>query len=117
MVTCVPPPLDAQTRSTVMWNVIGYVLYAALVAAGALCIWVSFFFAMATDGCHDSACDASYRVFPAMLTMWMGVLAVLLGTLVVMVVKSTRGRVVAAWPLLGALGLVGVCALSVAILH
>ncbi|EFD57505.1 integral membrane protein [Mycobacterium tuberculosis T92] len=56
---------------------------------------------MATDGCHDSACDASYHVFPAMVTMWIGVGAVLLLTLVVMVRNSSRGNVVIGWPLLG----------------
>lgn len=115
--TRVPPPMDAQTRSTVIWNIIGYLLYALLLAAGALCVWVSFFFAMATDACHDSACDASYRVFPAMVTMWIGVAAVLLTTLIVMVVKSIRGRVVAGWPIAGLLGLVGVFVLSVLVLH
>ncbi|MCV6974048.1 hypothetical protein H7J11_06060 [Mycobacterium bourgelatii] len=109
--------MDAQTRSTVIWNIIGYLFYALLVAAGALCVWVSFFFAMATDACHDSACNASYRVFPAMVTMWIGVATVLVTTLIVMVVKSTRGKVVAGWPIGGLLGLVVVFVLSMLVLH
>lgn len=65
-----------SSRVTVAWNIVGYLVYAALAFVGGFAVWFSLFFAMATDGCHDSACDASYHVFPAMVTMWIGVGAV-----------------------------------------
>lgn len=111
------PQPRTRSRSTTVWNVIGYLLYAAMVAAGLVAVWISLFFAMATDGCHDSACDASYHVYPAMLTMWIGVPVALLLTLVVMLVQSIRGKIVVVWPLLGLLALGGVYLMSLKILH
>lgn len=76
----VPSQWMISSRVTVAWNIVGYLVYAALAFVGGFAVWFSLFFAMATDGCHDSACDASYHVFPAMVTMWIGVGAVLLLT-------------------------------------
>ena len=89
------------------WDIVGYLLYAGLVCAGGCAIWFSLFFPMATDGCHDAACEAGYRVWPAMITMWIGVGLALLLTLVVMVVQSYRGKPVIGWPFAG-LAAVGV---------
>ncbi len=75
-----PPVPTTSSRATVAWNIAGYLCYAGLVLVGLGEIWFSMFFAMATDACHDSACDASYHVWPAMLTMWIGVGAVLFAT-------------------------------------
>lgn len=101
-----------------VWNIIGYLLYAGLLALGCYEIWVSLFFGMATDACHDSACDASYHVWPAMVTVWIGVGVILLLTLVVMVAQSIQGKIVVGWPVaaLLALGIVFVIANEV-ILH
>jgi hypothetical protein len=88
-----------------------------VVLVGGACVWISLFFGMATDACHGSACDASYHVWPAMLTMWIGVAAVLGLTLVVMLVSSARGKVVAGWPFAGLLAVGAVAALSFNILH
>lgn len=96
---------------------LGYLVYAALAFVGGFAVWFSLFFAMATDGCHDSACDASYHVFPAMVTMWIGVGAVLLLTLVVMVRNSSRGNVVIGWPFVGLLALGLVYVAADAVLH
>ena len=52
-----------------------------------------------------------------MLTMWIGVAAVVLPTLIVMLFNSVRGRVVAGWPITGLLVLVGVFTLSIKVLH
>ncbi|AMC80847.1 integral membrane protein [Mycobacterium tuberculosis] len=65
----VPSQWMISSRVTVAWNIVGYLVYAALAFVGGFAVWFSLFFAMATDGCHDSACDASYHVFPAMVTM------------------------------------------------
>lgn len=86
-----------------IWNIIGYLLYAGLVVVGGYQIWFSLFFTMATDGCHDSACDASYHVWPAMLTMWIGVGVTLVLTFAVMIAQSVRGKVVIGWPFAGLL--------------
>lgn len=83
------------------WNLAGYALYAGLAGIGVYAIWFSFFFGMATDGCHDAACEADYHVYPAMLTVWIGVGGVLLATLAVMVAQSVRGKIVAGWPFAG----------------
>ncbi len=83
------------------WNIAGYLLYAGLLAVGLTEVWYSLFFGMATDACHDSACDASYHVRPTMLTMWLGVGLVLTSTLIVMLLFSARGRVVFGWPVAG----------------
>lgn len=105
-----------SSRVTVAWNIVGYLVYA-LAFVGGFAVWFSLFFAMATDGCHDSACDASYHVFPAMVTMWIGVGAVLLLTLVVMVRNSSRGNVVIGWPFVGLLALGLVYVAADAVLH
>ncbi|MCV7124176.1 hypothetical protein H7H53_14000 [Mycobacterium lacus] len=102
---------------TVAWNIVGYLLYVGLVLVGGFEVWFSLFFAMATDGCHDSACDASYHVWPAMITTWIGVGAVLLTTLVVMVRNSSRGNVVIGWPFVGLLALGFVYVAADAVLH
>jgi amino acid transporter len=107
----------APSRATGAWNTLGYILYLGLVVVGLLEIYLSFFFAMATDGCHDAACDAGYHVWPAMLVLWVGVGAVLLLTLIVMFRNTSRGKVVAGWPLLGLAGLGLVYAIADAILH
>lgn len=88
-----------------VWNVVGYLLYVGLVTVGGYAVWFSLFFTMATDACHDSACDASYHVWPAMLTVWIGVAATLLVTLAVMIARSRRGKIVVGWPFAGLLGL------------
>jgi hypothetical protein len=108
----VPP---TSSRATIGWNVAGYLLYAGLLAVGLTEVWYSLFFGMATDACHDSACDASYHVRPAMLTMWIGVGLILTSILVAMLVYSARGKVVVGWPVAGlpALGLVWLLALKI----
>ena len=111
------PTMATASRATAAWNTLGYLLYVVLVVVGALEVWVSLFFAMATDACHDSACDASYHVWPAMIAVWVGVGAVLLLTLIVMLRKSSRGNAVIGWPLLGLLGLGLVYVIADAILH
>lgn len=111
------PQTRGWSRGTTVWNVIGYLLYAAAAAGGVMGVFMSFFFGMATDGCHDSACDSSYHVYPAMLTMWIGVAAVLLLTLVAIVVQSIRGKIVVIWSVLACVGIAGVFLLSVKILH
>lgn len=88
-----------------VWNIIGYLLYAGLLAVGGYEIWLALFFGMATDACADAACDASYYVWPAMVTVWVGVGLILLLTLTVMVVQSMRGKIVVGWPFVGLLGL------------
>jgi hypothetical protein len=100
------------------WNIVGCALYAALLCVGAYQVWLSLFFTMATDGCHDAACDAGYRVWPAMLTMWIGVGLTLLCTLALMITGAARGKVVVCWPFAGllALGVVFVVADTV-VLH
>ncbi|SPM35226.1 hypothetical protein MRAB57_3048 [Mycobacterium rhizamassiliense] len=109
--------MAATSRATAAWNTLGYLVYAALVVVGALEVYLSFFFAMSTDGCHDAACDSSYHVWPAMVFVWVGVGAVLLLTLVVMLRNSSRGKVVAGWPLVGLLCLGFVYVIADAILH
>ncbi|HEU4361582.1 MAG TPA: hypothetical protein VFR27_08720 [Mycobacterium sp.] len=101
-----------------VWNIVGYLLYAGLLAVGWYEIWFSLFFGMATDACHDSGCDASYHVWPAMVTVWIGVGVTLLLTLAVMVAQSIRGRIVVGWPFAGLLmlGIVFVIANDV-VLH
>jgi hypothetical protein len=96
---------------------VSYLLYAALVCVGGLESYYSLFFAMATDGCHDSACDASYHVWPAMLIVWIGVGAVLVTTLAVMVRGAWRGKVVLGWPIAGLLGLGLVLGIASSVLH
>lgn len=113
----VPSQWMISSRVTVAWNIVGYLVYAALAFVGGFAVWFSLFFAMPTDGCHDSACDASYHVFPAMVTMWIGVGAVLLLTLVVMVRNSSRGNVVIGWPFVGLLALGLVYVAADAVLH
>lgn len=88
-----------------VWNIIGYLLYAGLVVVGGYAIWYSLFFTMATDACHDAACDAGYHVWPAMLTVWIGVAATLLLTLAIMIAQSVRGKIVVGWPFAGLLAL------------
>lgn len=105
------------SRATGAWNTLGYIFYMVLVVVGLLEVWLSFFFAMATDGCHDAACDASYHVWPAMVVVWVGVGAVLLLTLIVMFRNTSRGKVVAGWPFLGLLCLGLVYVVADAILH
>jgi hypothetical protein len=109
--------MATASRATAAWNTLGYLLYMVLVVVGALEVWVSFFFAMATDACHDSACDASYHVWPAMVAVWVGVGAVLLLTLIVMLRNSSLGNAVIGWPFLGLLGLGFVYLIADAILH
>jgi hypothetical protein len=109
--------MATASRATPAWNTLGYLLYMVLVVVGALEVWVSFFFAMATDGCHDSACDSSYHVWPAMVAMWVGVGAVLLLTLIVMLRNSSRGNAVIGWPFLGLLGLGLVFVIAYSIVH
>jgi hypothetical protein len=101
----VPPRMTSASAATVAWNILGYLLYAALVVVGGFEVWLSFFFGMATDACHDPACDAGFHVWPAMVIMWIGVAAVLLVTLIVMMRKSSKGNVVIGWPFVGLLGL------------
>lgn len=98
-------------------NLIGCALYLGVVAAGLVEIYFSLFFPMATDACHDAACDAGYRVGPAMFTLAIGVTAVLLVTLAGMIVGVRRGRSIVGWPIaaLPALGIV--YALAVMVLH
>jgi hypothetical protein len=105
------------SKATAAWNILGYLLYLVLVVVGALEVWVSLFFGMATDACHDSACDASYHVWPAMVVMWGGVGAVLLATLIVMLRNSSRGNAVIGWPFLGLAGLGLVFVVAYSILH
>ena len=109
------PP--TSSRATIGWNIAGYLLYAGLLAMSLTEVWYSLFFGMATDACHDSACDASYHVRPAMLTMWIGVGLVLTSTFVVMVLFSARGRVVFGSPVAGLLALGLVRMLALKILH
>ena len=97
--------LAAHRRGLRVWNVVGYLLYAGLLVVGYYEIWFSFFFGMATDACHDAACDASYHVWPAMATVWIGVGVTLLLTLTVMVAQSIRGKIVVFWPFAGLLAL------------
>lgn len=98
------------------WNTLGWVAYAGLVGVGAAGVVYSLFFPMATDACPDAACDASHHVWPAMLTMWIGVAAVLLGILVVMTMRAQNGRNIAGWPIVGLAGLTGVFGLAALIL-
>ncbi len=112
-----PPASTTSSRATVAWNTVGYLLYAGLVLVGLAEVWFSLFFGMATDACHDSACDNSYHVWPAMHTMWIGVGVVLTATLVVMARNSLRGKVVFAWPFVGLAGLGLVYGLAMAVLH
>ena len=106
-----------RSEAKVAWNIVSYLLYAALACVGAIEAYYSMFFAMATDGCHDSACDASYHVWPAMLIMWVGVGTVLTTTLVVMVRGALRGKVILGWPFAGLLGLGLVMGIALAVLH
>ncbi len=109
---------SARTVELLVWNIIGYVLYAGLPPVGMYEVKFSSLFRMATDACSDTGCDASHHVWPAMLTVWLGVPIVLLSTLVVMIVQSFRGKVVVGWPLAGlvAFGIVFVVARDV-VLH
>jgi len=109
--------MTSASAATVAWNVLSYLLYAALVIVGGYQVWLSLFFGMATDACYDSACDASYNVWPAMITMWVGVAAVLLVTVIVMMRKSSQGNVVIGWPFLGLLGLGFVYVIADTVLH
>jgi hypothetical protein len=94
---------SARTVELLVWNIIGYVLYAGLPPVAMYEVKFSSLFGMATDACSDRACDASHHLWPAMLTVWIGVPIVLLATLVVMIVQSFRGKVVVGWPLAGLL--------------
>ena len=107
----------SASAATVAWNILSYLLYAALVVVGGFEVWLSFFFGMATDACHDSACDAGFHAWPAVVIMWIGVAAVLLITLIVMMRKSSKGNVVIGWPFVGLLGLGFVYLIADAILH
>lgn len=112
---------DALNRSpsntVVVCNIVGYLLYPVLLYVAWREVYLSFFFAMATDACYDSACDASYHVWPAMLTIWIGVGMVLLLTLVVMLIQSIRGKIILGWPFVGLLAFWGVYALAMTVLH
>ncbi|OBI49804.1 hypothetical protein A5707_16125 [Mycobacterium kyorinense] len=99
------------------WTIAAYLLYLALFVLGLFEAFFAAFFAMATDGCHDAACDASYHVWPAMLTMWIGVAVVLALTAVAMFVGTARRKIVVGWPLVGALGLGMVYVLALKVLH
>lgn len=109
---------SARTVELLVWNIIGYVLYAGLPPVGMYEVKFSSVFGIAADACSDPRCEASHHVWPAMLTVWIGVPIVLLSTLVVMIVQSFRGKVVVAWPLAGlvAFGIVFVVARDV-LLH
>lgn len=105
----VPSQWMISSRVTVAWNIVGYLVYAALAFVGGFAVWFSLFFAMATDGCHDSACDASYHVFPGhghhVDRSWRGLAAHLGGHGSQLVARQRRDRmafcwVVGAWPCL-----------------
>ena len=98
-------------------RVVGSLLYTLLVGVGGLEIFYSLFFAMATDACHDSACDASYHVWPAMSVMWIGVGTVLLATLIVMALNTSRAAVFLGSPCIGLLALGAVYLTAIAVLH
>ncbi|ODR13829.1 hypothetical protein BHQ16_09165 [Mycobacterium shimoidei] len=107
----------ATSRATVVWNIVGYLLYVVLLVVGSIEAMFAGFFGMATDACYDAACDASYHVWPAMLTMWIGVGVVLLLTSVAMLVSTVRGKIVIGWPFIGALGLAAVYLIALKVLH
>jgi hypothetical protein len=105
MLTDMPARWTDSSATTVAWNIVGYLLYLALLCIGFLAVRFSFLFPMVTDGCGGPACVASHRVWPAMITVWVGVAAILLVILVVMVRNSSRGNVVMVWPFVGLLAM------------
>ena len=107
----------APKATSTGWTVAAYLLYLGVIVVGLVEAMFATLFGMATDGCHDAACDASYHVWPAMLTMWIGVAAVLGLTAVAMLVGSVRGKIVVGWPIAGLLGLGMVFVLAMKVLH
>ena len=106
------------SRAVNGWNIAAFALYTLLIPAAVVeCIMATLAFAMSTDACHDDACDASYHVYPALYTVWIGVVVVLALTALPMFYGVIRDKVVIVWPFLGAAGLVGVFALGLAVLH
>lgn len=98
-------------------NLAGYALYLGVVAAGLVAVYFSLFFPMATDSCHDAACDRQYHVGPAMLTMAIGVGTILLATLAGMVRGAKRGRSIVGWPIAALPALGVVYAVAIMVLH
>jgi hypothetical protein len=100
------------------WNIAAFVLYVLLIPAAFIEFMMSALgFGMATDGCRDAACDASYHENAAILTVGIGLVVVLVVTGVVMLYGLTHSKIVIAWPFVAAAAMVGVFALGTAVLH
>ncbi|WP_029374231.1 hypothetical protein [Mycobacterium sp. UM_WWY] len=100
------------------WNIAAFVLYVLLVPAAFIEFMMSALgFGMATDGCHDAACDASYHEEAAIITVGVGLVVVLVATGAIMLYGLTRGKIVIIWPFVAAAAMVGVFVLGTAVLH
>ncbi|MUL82753.1 MULTISPECIES: hypothetical protein [unclassified Mycolicibacterium] len=105
-------------RSVTRWNTAAFVLYVLLLPAAFMEFMIAALaFGMATDGCHDAACDATYHEEPAILTVAIGVVVVLLSAGVWMIYGATRGKNVVAVPIIALFGLFAVFWLGNAVLH
>ncbi len=105
-------------RSLTRWNTTAFVLYVLLLPVAIMEFMIAALaFGMATDACHDAACDASYHEEPAILTVAIGVVAVLLSAGGLMIFGATRGKNVVAVPIVALLGLLAVFWLGNAVLH
>jgi hypothetical protein len=105
-------------RSLTRWNTAAFVLYALLLPLAVMEFMIAALaFGMATDGCHDAACDATYHEEPAILTVAIGVVVVLLSTGAGMIYGATRGKNMVAVPFIALLALFAVFWLGSAVLH
>jgi hypothetical protein len=100
------------------WNIAAFVLYILLIPAAFIEFMMSALgFGMATDGCHDAACDASYHEDAAILTVGIGLVVVLVATGAIMLYGLTRQKIVIIWPFVAAAAMVGVFVLGTTVLH
>jgi hypothetical protein len=100
------------------WNIAAFVLYVLLIPAALIEFMMSALgFGMATDGCHDAVCDASYHEEAAIITVGIGLVVVLVAVGAIMLYGLTRGKIVIIWPFVAAAAMVGVFVLGTAVLH
>lgn len=105
-------------RGVERWNIAAFALYILLIPAAFIEFMMGALgFGMATDGCHDAACDAGYHENAAILTVGVGLVVVLVATGAVMLYGLAREKIVIVWPFVAAAAMVGVFVLGMAVLH
>ncbi|WP_019973287.1 hypothetical protein [Mycobacterium sp. 141] len=105
-------------RGVERWNIAAFALYILLIpVAFTEFMMGALGFGMATDGCHDAACDAGYHENAAILTVGVGLVVVLVATGALMLYGQTREKIVIVWPFVAAAAMAGVFVLGMAVLH